>query len=379
MLLSENSKKWVDETWKKFEEKISVVADRTGDKIPYTTVDGRFDDRGEKEIDWWTNGFWPALMVLMYDATKDEKYLKIARSNMDRMDKCFLNSEVLHHDVGFMWNISSGADYRLTGDKKQYNRFLTAANFLMGRYNMNGKFIRAWNNWGNERHDGWAIIDCMMNIPILYRASVETKDERFKMVAMSHADTTMQYHVRQDGSCHHIVEYDYINGGYITNHTGQGYDGYQLSSWSRGQAWALYGFILSYVHTKKQEYLDTAKRVAHYFISNAALAGWLPLCDFRAPEEPVLYDSTAGACAACGLIEIAKNVDEYEQKLYLDAAIKILKAMDEKFCDYDMNTDCILRMGTEAYSHGRHMDIIYGDFFFAEALHKLRGFGDFIW
>lgn len=381
MKISETDKKWVEETWKKFENKISAVADRTGDKIPYTTKDGRFDDRAEKEIDWWTNGFWPGLMVLMYEATKDEKYLEIERRAMKKLDKALSMPELIHHDVGFMWNISSGADWRLTGDTEQYHRLLTAANSLMGRYNLNGKFIRAWNNWGDDDSTkGWAIIDCMMNIPMLYRVSEAMGDDRYKMIAMSHADTTMQYHVRPDGSCHHIVEYDPINGeGFITNHTGQGFDGYKLSSWSRGQAWAVYGFALSYSHTKKQEYLDTAKKAAHYFISNLAISDWLPLCDFRSPDEPVIYDSTAGACAACGLIEIANNVDPYEQKLYLKAALNILKAMDKSFCDYGDDTDYVLGMGTEQYKCGHHMSIIYGDFFFAEALHKLRGFENNIW
>ena len=379
--LNENDKKWVQDTWKKFSDKISVVADRTGDKIPYTTIDGVFDDKKETQIEDWTNGFWPGLMILMYDATGDEKYLKIARKNMDEMDRVFSDFDMLHHDVGFMWNISSSADFRLTGDKKQRNRFLMAASLLLSRYNINGKYIRAWNDWDpGDSNAGWAIIDCMMNIPILYRAAKETGDLRFKMAAENHADTTMNNHIRPDGSCHHIVEYDAVDGnGFIRNYTGQGYKGYPLSSWSRGQAWALYGFALSYTHIKKQEHLDAAKRVAHYFIANVAQTNWLPLADFRAPEEPVMYDSTAGACAACGLIEIANAVDEHEKKLYLNAAISILKALDENFCDYDLNTDAILTMGTEAYGRGVHKTIISGDFFFVEALRKLEGFADFVW
>ena len=130
---------------------------------------------------------------------------------------------------------------------------------------------------------------------------------------------------------------------------------------------------MSYIRTGKHIYLDTAKKVAHYFIAAVAATDYVPRSDFRAPDETII-DTTAGACAACGLIEIANNVGEYEKKMYLDAALKILKAL-EKYCDFTDGNDSVLQMGTEAYprERGRHIPIIYGDYFFAEALYKLRG------
>ena len=218
----------------------------------------------------------------------------------------------------------------------------------------------------------------MMNIPLLYRVSEELKDPRFRYIALSHADTTMRDHVRPDGSVNHIVSHDIVTGDVIETIGGQGYG--VGSTWSRGQAWALYGFILSYIHTGKQEYLDTAKSVAHYFIS-CVCDDYLPKCDFRAPQEPVIYDSTAGACAACGLIEIANHVPEFEKDLYLNAAIQLLKAMEAKFCNWNENEDSILGWGTEAYHNEktRHIPIIYGDYFFIEALYKLRGHDMLFW
>ena len=188
---------------------------------------------------------------------------------------------------------------------------------------------------------------------------------------MAHADMAMRDHVREDGSMNHIVVHDPESGEMVETLGGQGYG--VGSTWSRGESWGLYGFILSYIHTGEERYLDTAKKIAHYFISNVADTDYLPLVDFRAPEEPVLYDSTAGAIAACGLIEIAKHVPEFEQRPYITAAIKILKAMEEKFCNWEENEDSILQMGTEMYTKGIHMPIIYGDYFFAEAIAKLRG------
>ena len=358
--------------WEKLDQKLSRTAVKSYDKIPYTTVNGVHDDRKETDICWWTNGFWSALMTLMYAGTKNEQYIKTARHSMDLMDRALMDFDGLHHDVGFMWNISSGVDYRLTGDKAQRNRFLLAANHLMGRFNADAGFIRAWNVSPTGLDvTGWAIIDCMMNIPLLYRAATEVKDTRFAMVASSHADKTMKHHVRDDGSCNHINEYDPITGEFVRAHFGQGYSA--DSSWSRGQAWGLYGFALAYRYTKNEKYLSTAKRIAHYFISCTEKTGWVPLCDFRQPKGEELYDTTAGACAACGLLEIADSVGELEKPLYKEAAINILAAL-EKQCDWTEDEDSILQNGTEAHSHGHHMPIIYGDYFFAEGIYRLQGY-----
>lgn len=376
--LAEN-KAWIDEVWGKLDKKLSRVAVKSREKIPYTTYNGVHDDRQGDQITWWTNGFWGALMWVMYAGTESEANKAEYKATADRaevlLDRAFDDASKLHHDVGFMWHISSGASYQLTGNKASRNRDLLAAMTLMSRYNLKGDFIRSWN--GKEQA-GWTIIDCMMNIPQLYWASEQLGDDRFKQIAVHYADMAMEDHVRPDGSVNHIVSHSLENGDVIETFGGQGYG--VGSTWSRGEAWALYGFILTYIHTKDEKYLDVAKKVANYTIANLAVDDWLPLVDYRAPETPVLYDSTAGAISACGLIEIAKHVPEHEKKMYITAAVKLLKAMEEKFCNWDENEDSVLQMGTEAYHHNGknyHIPIIYGDFFFAEAMLKLRG-SDFL-
>ena len=367
---------WIDGIWEKIDKKLKPVSLSAYDKLPYTTVNGKYTNKDTDEgVCWWTNGFWPGLMWLMYVGTKEEQYRKTAEHAEELLDKAFEIYDGLHHDVGFMWHISAGVNYRLFGGHKSKVRALHAADILAARFNSSGKYIRAWN--GDLL--GWVIIDCMMNIPLLYWASRETGDPRYKYVAMSHADTTMKTHLRADGSVHHIVNLDSVTGEAVEAFGGQGYE--LGSSWSRGQSWALYGYALSYIHTQKQEYLDAAKRVAHYFIANLAEYP-VPLCDFRAPKEPVLYDTTAGACAACGLIEIAKNVPKHEQSLYLNAALRILKTMEQDFCNWSEEEDSILQKGTEAYHSSddvKHIPIIYGDYFFTEAIYKLKGFEPLFW
>ncbi len=383
-----NNKEWIDEVWGKLDNKLSRVAVKSREKIPYTTFDGVHDDKQESDITWWTNGFWGAMMWVMYAGTESEANKAEYKATADRaeilMDKAFEDVAKLHHDVGFMWHISSGASYQLTGNKESRNRDLLSAMTLAARYNVEGDYIRSWNSkWSDKGNQGWTIIDCMMNIPQLYWASREIDDTRFKKIAVRYADMAMRDHVRPDGSVNHIVVHDPDQPDTVLETKGG--QGYAVgSTWSRGAAWALYGFILSYIHTKEARYLDTAKKVAHYFISNVMTTDWLPLCDFRAPESPVYYDSTAGAIAACGLIEIAKNVPEFEKDIYLSAAIKMLKAMEKAWCNWEENEDSILQMGTERYvnadglgAKGLHIPIIYGDFFFAEAMLKLRG-SDFL-
>ena len=375
-IVSDN-KQWIDDVWEKIDKKMKVVSELSKDKIPYTTVNGVHNNMVKDDITWWTNGFWSGLMWLLYVGTKDEQYRSVAEAAEKFLDGALEDYDRLHHDVGFMWHISAGVNYRLFGRKKSRLRATYAADILASRYNPDGKFIRSWN--GDNK--GWVIIDSMMNIPLLYWASEEYDDNRFKAVALSHAKTVMENHIRPDATSHHIVRLDEETGEFIEAFGGQGYE--LGSSWTRGQAWAIYGFILSYIHTGKQEFLDTAKRVANSFIANAAVNDWVIPIDFRQPEEPKLIDTTAATIAACGLIEIAKNVGEHEQKLYLTPAIKMMKLLDEKYCNYTLEEQSIVQMGSEAYRleapEKIHMPIIYGDYFFTEAIYKLKGFDMLFW
>lgn len=383
-MLKADEKIWVESVVQKIYTKMDWVSEKSRNKIPYTTYNGIHDDYNNSEkssrmkdgLAWWTNGFWGGMMWLMYHETGNKKYAEIAKLSEEKLDQCFDDYYGLHHDVGFMWLCTAAADYRLTKNADSRKRALHAANLLAGRYNPIGKFIRAWNGMETSDTRGWAIIDCMLNIPLLYWASEETEDPRFKQIAMLHADTTMENFVRPDGSCEHIVEFDPYIGGKVKTYGGQGYE--NGSSWTRGQTWALYGFMMSYIHTEKTEYLNTAKKVAHYFIANIPENGIIPL-DFRQPEEDPWEDSTAAAIAACGLIEIARAVSEKEKRLYLNAAIKLLKTLEETRCIWGKESDGIIENGSEAYHSLKHLNIIYGDYFFMEAIFKLNGTDIFLW
>ncbi len=369
--------KWAESVSEKIKKKVEVVAERSKNKIPYTTKGGIFDDMSGESICWWTNGFWGGLMWQMYQATGNEMYRQIAEENEKKLDQNLMKAQGLDHDNGFKWLPTAIANYRITGNKESRNRGLLAADNLAGRFNPVGRFIRAWNDNGDGSRAGWAIIDCMMNLPLLYWAYEETKDPRYLQIATIHADTAEKYFVRQDGSVNHIVEFNPATGEFVRTYGGQGYG--EGSSWTRGQAWAIYGFALSYLHTKNEAYLNTAKRVANYFIANTWVGGLIPV-DFRQPEDCTLEDSTAAAIAACGMLEIAKQVSQAEKHVYNNAAIQMLQALEQNRCNWSEDCDNILEKCTAAFHDEKHeFSIIYGDYYFIEAIWKLTGQELFIW
>lgn len=393
---------WLDSVYDKLLVKMKAECERVGTNIPYTLgKDGKYHDitetpwgkgpDGSTHVGFWTNGFWPGMLWQMYHATGDEAYKKAAVGVEERLDTLLNNSEKVHHDVGFLFLQSSVANYRVTGDSEARRRGLLAASLLASRYNLDGRFIRAWpdgmanmaKSFGANSGDirGWMIIDCMMNIPLLYWASEETGDPRFKKIAVNHAKTAQQYVVRPDGSCNHIVAFDPDTGEFLNSPGGQGYK--QGSSWSRGQSWAVYGFALSYRHTGEQSFLDTAKKCAHYCIANMAVTDWLPLVDYRQPAEPLKYDSTAAMCTVCGLLEIADHVEENEARFFTEAAYRILRACDAKFANWDPEQDAITTGGTFFYHDpdgtNTEVPIIYGDYYFIEAILRLKGKALFEW
>ena len=384
--MQENDYIWVEETIAKILEKMKWVSEKSREKLPSTSINGIHDNKREYSlyglaggVNWWTNGFFAGIMWQMYYETKDIKFADIASNTELWLDKCFDDFYGLHHDVGFMWLPSAVAHYRLLGNTESKKRGLHAATILAGRFNAVGKFIRAWNGYYNADPIGWAIIDCLLNTPLLYWASEETKDPRFSQIAQMHADTVIKEFIREDGSCEHIVEFDPYSGKKIKTHGGQGFC--EGSSWTRGQAWAIYGLMLSYIHTKEKKYLNASKKVADYFIKNIPENGIIPI-DFLQPEEPKLEDSTASAIASCGLIELSKHIENNDEKeKFYSSAIKMLKVLESKRSVWSKDDDCIIQNCSMSYydKQGHHVSLIYADYFFIEAMLKLNEDSFLLW
>ncbi|MDR1444135.1 MAG: glycoside hydrolase family 88 protein [Treponema sp.] len=367
---------WAQDVWTRTRAKIEAQCGRVGSGIPYIARDGRYGDKAAESIYWWTNGFWPGILWLMYAETGSKTCRRAAEAVETRLDTALAGYEGLHHDLGFMWTLSAGMDFKLTGNPLSRVRALHAANLLAGRYNPRGRFIRAWN----KGHSGWIIIDSMMNLPLLYWASKEIEDPRYRYIAQDHADTVLKYLVRPDGSCNHIGILDVDTGALLETPAGQGFA--SGSSWSRGQAWALYGFALSYAHTGERRYLETALRIARYFTGEVSRFGFTPPVDFRAPEEPKKLDTSAGMIAAAGLLFLAGISENAEKDSNFGTAMKLLKTAEASYADWDTGRDSIIQMGTAQY-HGKpeecHVPLIYSDYFFMESVYRLLHPGFEIW
>ena len=297
--------KWIDEAFARACEKMERGAKRASEQgiIPYM---GQKDGYSPAPFDgnsWWTGGFWPGMMWQLYAATGKDVYKDEALRVENLLTAELRSFMLLNHDVGFMYLLSTGAHDRLIGDAQAYADTLHAATLLAGRFNPTG-FIRAWPQ---PDRAGYAIIDCMMNLNLLYWASKKTGDPRFEAIARIHADTTIREFIREDG---------------------------------------------------------------------------LTDCDFRQPKDEERIDNIAGACAACGLLELANVVGGDEAEAYRAAAMKLLTALNTLCADWTDGNMGILQKCTASYHNdgaGRHVNILYGDYFFIEALCKLRGTDAKLW
>ena len=339
--------------------------------IPYKCEKGRIIGSPFDGNSWWTGGFWPGLMWQLYAQRKEERYLEEARRVEALLTQELRSFTYLNHDVGFMYLLSCGADYKLTGDQQARTDALHAASLLMGRFNPVG-FIRAWNA---PHQVGMAIIDCMMNLSLLFWASRETGDPRFASVARIHADTTLREFMRPDGSVSHIIEFDPASGRRVREHAGQGYA--LGSSWSRGQAWGLYGFTLAFMNTGEKKYLEAAERIADYFALHIRKDG-LTDSDFCQPSGEERIDNLAGAIASCGYMELAGAAGKEE---YRKTGLRLLDGLLDHCCDFGEGPG-ILTHCTASYNDdgaGRHTNITYGDYFLVEALEKVAGNDPMLW
>ncbi len=366
---------FTQEYLKEVVSKLSKIDDGIKFLYPYTTLNSGSYETGKNHPFAWTCGFYGGILWYLYLKTKDKKFLEKAKRCSLRMEEGLTEYSILGHDVGFQFLFTNVADFKITGDENAKKRALHAANLLAGRYNPKGQFIRAWNECeGVNPEDskaGYAIIDCMMNLPLLYWASEVTNDPHYKQIAMLHADTAIQQFIREDGSANHIVVFNPETGEVVKKPEGQGYS--EGSSWTRGQAWALYGFAMSYHYTKEARYLDAAIKVSEY-IMKSFNGEYMPI-DFVQPKEPKYLDSSAAAICTCGFLELMKYVSAEEKEKYADIKDKLIKILYEN-SNFELTEQSIVQNCSEMYHResSRHISLIYADFYLLEALMRLDGF-----
>jgi unsaturated chondroitin disaccharide hydrolase len=356
--------------WEALQHKVDRMIEQIGDKSPHVAPadTGIYDDLRH---DWWTSGFWPGILWIMYEMTGKEHYKNAAWGWDGKFEQKSVQPNNFHHDVGFQYLPTAVIKYKLTGDEDGLRRGLAGANFLAGRFNIAGNFLRAWN----QDKTGWSIVDSSMNLSILFWAAEEIGDPRFSHIAKAHADTVVNRFIREDGSVNHILSFDPLTGEFIESLGGQGAG--PDSAWSRGAAWALHGMANTYRYTGDMKYLRAAQRVAHYFLAmlpEDSVAHW----DFRAAEslDGEERDTSAASCAASGLLEIAAALPAVQGDLYREAAERILLSLTQNYATWNRpGHEAILLHGTGHKPAGQNINVslIYGDYFYVEALAKLQG------
>ena len=369
----------------------------------YTAMDIRLDaeeqafpksfENGENlygNAEWWCSGFYPGCLWYIYQYTGNEDIRSIAEKNTLKLaDIC---EKKTHHDIGFQVNSSFGNAFRITGDEAWLSVYETAAAKLATRFNPRVGCIKSWDN---KKYTYPVIIDNMMNLELLVRASELFGCDSLRQIAVTHALTTIENHFRPDASTFHLVDYDPATGDIIGKMTVQGYA--DETSWSRGQAWGLYGYTMMYEQTRDERFLAQARKIAAYVLPLLPEDG-IPYWDFNAPGtpnavaadapgcptefawkegDPVLRDSSAGAIVASALVTLSTSVDDGEEsELYLATAEKILRtlASREYLAKTGENGNFLLKHGVGNLHGNKEVDVplTYADYYFLEALLKYR-------
>ena len=370
----ENDEFRTDEVIAKMEQQFNRLADTAvyHQRIPRTVHEGKIRFTGTR-FDW-TEGFFPGTCWYMFELSGDEKWKTFAMALQEHyVDHRFLTT---NHDLGFVFNCSFGHGLRLTKDPRYEQILIDASNSLITRFNTHVGCLKSWDvdrGWQSER--GWqfpVIIDNMMNLEMLFEASKLTGDDKYKKIAITHANTTIDNHFRPDGSSYHVVDYDTITGEPANKHTAQG--AAHESAWSRGQAWGLYGYTIAYRYTKDVKYLKQAESIANFILTHPNLPeDMVPYWDFNAPNIPdALRDASAGAIIASALLEL----DSHSVHNYKNKALSIIESLSSGAYTATVgnNHNFLLMHCVGSIPHGAEIDVPlnYADYYYTEAIYRLR-------
>ncbi|HEL0197727.1 TPA: glycoside hydrolase family 88 protein [Streptococcus equi subsp. zooepidemicus] len=319
----------------------------------------------------WTNGFWTGCLWLAYEYTGDDAIRSLAQANnLSFLERVTKSIELDHHDLGFLYSPSCMAEWKLLKTPEARQAALKAADKLIERYQEKGGFIQAWGQLG-KAEDYRLIIDCLLNIQLLFFASQETGDDRYRQMAINHFYASANNVIRDDASAYHTFYFDPETGDPIKGVTRQGYS--DDSAWARGQAWGIYGIPLTYRFLKNPQLIALFKGMTHYFLN-------------RLPKDQVSYwdlifgdssgqskDSSATAIAVCGIHEMLKHLPENDpdKKAYQAAMHCMLRSLIDSYANRDIKPGApLLRHGVYSWHSGKGIDEgnIWGDYYYLEAL-----------
>ena len=322
----------------------------------------------------WCSGFWPGILWMDYAYTKDECVRKAAEGYTEALS--FLATQpVYDHDLGFLVINSFLKGYEQTHSEEYKRIALACANTLATLYNNKVGTILSWPRHVKDFGGHNTIMDNMINLELLFWAAENGGSQRLKDIAISHADTTMHYHFRPDGSSYHVAIYDTLNGNFIKGMTHQGLA--DSSMWSRGQSWAIYGYTMVYRYTKEQRFLDFAQKVTDIYLKrlHETSSDWIPIWDMDDPRgQQAPKDASAACVVASALLELCQYVDAEKSKEYRAAAESMLRDLASDVYQSRERNVAFLMHSTGHHPAGSEIDasIIYADYYYIEALLRLK-------
>ncbi|WMT39053.1 glycoside hydrolase family 88 protein [Paenibacillus sp. D2_2] len=353
--------------------KVRANMERFGTRFPHISTDGVYQLNDNED---WTNGFWSGMLWLCYEYTGDEDFREKAIETVKDFRRRFDAKIVLdHHDIGFLYSLSSKAQWIIEKDESARQLTLEAADHLLKRWRpAGGGYIQAWGREGDPKEAGRIIIDCLLNLPLLFWAEQQTGDPKYREAAIIQAEKTRRYIVRGDDSSYHTFFFDPSTGEPIGGATHQGYT--NGSTWTRGQAWGVYGFALAYRYTGDPLFLETSRRMARYFLTHLPedhVAYW----DFNAPIDKDTYrDSSASAIVAAGLQELLEHLDEKDpdREYFKQGLTDSLTSLVENYSTIGEEAEGLLKRGSYYVRGGLSPDdyMIWGDYYYLEALMRLE-------
>ncbi len=355
-------------------EKIDFALEGFGDYgFPTGASKGNVYEMIPNEFGWHT-GFWTGILWLAYELTGDEKYKRIATHHVDtfltRIEKKF---SIEHHDMGFLYSPSCVAAYKLLGNETGKEAALKAADNLISRYHEKGEFIQAWG-YLDDPGAYRLIIDCLLNIPLLYWASEVTGDGKYEEIAYKHFKSTMANIIREDASTYHTFYFDYETGAPSHGETAQGYA--DNSAWARGQAWGIYGTMLTRIYKNDNDAIEGCKRLLNYML-NRLPDDYVPYWDLVFTEGDEPRDSSAAAITVCAVMELIKFLPDSDpdKNLYENAAKHIMQSLYENYrANTDEKSNGLLLHAVANKSSGNGVDECnsWGDYFYMEALVRMK-------
>ncbi|MBK1827623.1 glycoside hydrolase family 88 protein [Haloferula rosea] len=344
---------------------------------------GHYSDRNESfyHIDNWTTSFFAGMALIASAAADDPELLDVVGGLKENYEeKIGRHGKDTMHDLGFLFSLYSVALYRRTGEERHRETGLRAARLLADRFIEPGDYIRAWGRMDDSscKYQGLAIVDSLMNLPLLYWAAKEEGDTRLRDIAIRHTNTTLKHFVRPDGSVFHAFRFDPETGSPLG---GDNYCGLDIDShWARGASWAMYGFALGFRHTGDASYLAAARKVAEKFVNELDGVG-VPVWDFSlAHEDTAIRDSSAAAIACCAIQELDR-LGEATPAL-LEGKERMIRALcSERFLDSTTARAGLLREGEVGDGQGSFISVYtsWGDYFFTQAVAEECGYAVDFW